>query len=87
MLPSVLAQMVQGRREVELEALNLAGALDELVRELPALAVHLFNERREFRQHVRCYLNNADARTLQDGATTLADGDRIAILQAVAGGR
>jgi len=85
-LPSVLDGIVGGRRQVEVEASTLAGALDALVAELPALRTHLYDERGAFRQHVLCFHNERNTRWLDDLEVAVADGDVIRFLQAVSGG-
>jgi len=85
-LPSVLAQVVEGRRRVELEAETLDGALRALVRALPQLEVRLFDESGLFREHVLCFHNATNTRWLDSTAVPVAEGDTIRILQAVSGG-
>ena len=85
-LPSVLGPMVGARREVRVEADTLAGALEALVAELPALGTHLFDESGGLRQHVLCLHNGANTRWLDGMDHPVADGDTLTILQAVSGG-
>ena len=85
-LPSVLSQVVGGRDRVSVEAETLAGALRELVRELPALDVQLFDETGGFRKHVLCFHNGTNTRWLESLDRELADGDTIRLMQAVSGG-
>ena len=85
-LPSVLDAVTGGRRTLELEAETLDGVLDELVRELPVLGTHLFDESGAFRQHVLCFHNKTNTRWLESRAVPLAEGDTILIMQAVSGG-
>lgn len=85
-LPSLLARFLDGERRVALEAESLAGALEALVREHPALGVHLFDEAGGLRQHVLCFHNRTNTRWLESLEVPLAAGDTIAILQAVSGG-
>ncbi len=85
-LPSLLAGIVAGARTLPIEADTLAGALDELVRQYPALKIHLFDESGAFRQHVLCFHNEESTRWLQSLDRPLAAGDVITIMQAVSGG-
>ncbi len=86
-LPSLLAGIVDGARTLKVEADTLAGALDELVRQYPALKVHLFDESGAFRPHVLCFHNEQSTRWLGSLDRPLAAGDVITIMQAVSGGR
>ncbi|KRT72312.1 MAG: UBA/THIF-type NAD/FAD binding protein [Candidatus Rokubacteria bacterium CSP1-6] len=85
-LPSLLAGVVGGARTLPIEAETLAGALDELVRQYPALKIHLFDESGAFRQHVLCFHNEESTRWLGSLDRPLAPGDVITIMQAVSGG-
>jgi len=85
-LPSLLAGVVGGARTLPIEAETLAGALDELVRQYPALKIHLFDESGAFRQHVLCFHNEESTRWLGSLDRPLLAGDVITIMQAVSGG-
>jgi len=85
-LPSLLAGVVGGARTLPIEADTLAGALDELVGQYPALKIHLFDESGAFRQHVLCFHNEESTRWLGSLDRPLAAGDVITIMQAVSGG-
>lgn len=85
-LPTLLADVVEGRRTVEVEAASVADALEALFAELPTLRVHVFDESGAFRQHVLCFHNDVNTRWTEDLAAATADGDRVTIMQAVSGG-
>jgi molybdopterin synthase sulfur carrier subunit len=85
-LPSVLEPIIGQRREIRVEAETLAGALEALVADRPALRTHLFDESAGFRQHVLCFHNGVNTRWLDGVDRPVADGDTITILQAVSGG-
>ena len=85
-LPSALAAFTGGVRTLEVEGETLAAALGDLSRELPQLAVHLYDESGEFRQHVLCFHNETNTRWLDGATVRLAQGDTIRFLQAVSGG-
>jgi len=85
-LPALLRRFVGNRARVDVTATTLAGALERLVEEAPALRVHLFDERGALRRHVLCFHNETDTRHVEPGDAALAEGDTIRILQAVSGG-
>ena len=85
-LPALLANLV-GERTVAVDALSVAGALAELSTRHPSLAHALFDERGILRTHVLCFHNQENTRWHAEGLhRKLAAGDRLTILQAVAGG-
>jgi molybdopterin converting factor small subunit len=85
-LPSLLAPLVGGKPEFEVEAETLETALSAIVRAQPALGPRLFDEQGAFRQHVLCFHNGTNTRWLESQAVRLADGDVLRFLQAVSGG-
>ncbi len=85
-LPSLLDHVVNGSRSIAVEADSLRGALEALIERHPGLAVHLFDETGEFRQHVLCFHNQTNTRWLPSADVPLEAGDTITILQAVSGG-
>ncbi|MCI0589338.1 MAG: MoaD/ThiS family protein [Planctomycetes bacterium] len=85
-LPSVLGDILQGKRLLEVEGATLAEALEDLVRRCPALRVHLFDEAGAFRQHVLCLHNGTNTRWFAGLDRPVAEGDTLTILQAVSGG-
>ena len=85
-LPSLLRSIVNGQRNVSIEAETLSGALAALTQRYPALGVHLFDEKGGLRQHVLCFHNGTNSRWLDSMQVPLAEGDTITIIQAVSGG-
>jgi sulfur-carrier protein len=85
-LPSLLAQAVGVGRRVAVDAGSLRGALDALIERHPGLAVHLFDESGDLREHVLCFHNDVNTRWMESMDVPVEAGDRIAILQAVSGG-
>ncbi len=85
-LPTVLAQVVEGKRSIAVEAQTLRSALERAFDAHPALRVHIFDESGNLREHVLCFHNDVNSRWREQMDARLADGDRITILQAVSGG-
>lgn len=85
-LPSLLADAADGRRQVEVEAATLAGCVDALLAGYPLLRPHLLDERGDLRQHVNLFLNDENARWIEDWSVELQPGDSLTVLQAVSGG-
>jgi molybdopterin synthase sulfur carrier subunit len=81
LLPAILAAEAGGRKEFELEAQTVGGALHAL-----PVADLLFDERGELRRLVNVYVDGIDARGHGGLDATLADGTTLRIIQAIAGG-
>lgn len=96
-LPGALAGYAGGRREVEVDvaqpdaragrsAPTVAGVLDRLAVDLPALERRIRDESAVIRRHVNVYVDGADIRTLSGAQTPVPDGAVIDIIAAVSGG-
>jgi molybdopterin converting factor small subunit len=76
-----------GAREVEVEAADVAGLIAALESRHRGVRDRLLDESGALRRHVRVFVNDEDVRALQQEATPLQPGDRVAIVPAIAGGR
>ena len=81
LLPAVLAAEAGGQKRFELAASTVGEALHQL-----PVANLLFDEAGELRPLVNVYVGGIDAREHGGLAATLADGDQVTIVGAVAGG-
>ncbi|HEU5428538.1 MAG TPA: MoaD/ThiS family protein [Actinocrinis sp.] len=96
-LPGALAAYAGGRREVTVEVAppgsvaetpeqTVAGVLDRLAGQLPALERRIRDENAAIRRHVNVYVDGADIRTLSGAQTAVPDGAVIDVIAAVSGG-
>lgn len=85
-VPTVLRKHTAGARVVHAEGPTVAAVIDDLERQFPGLRDELLNEIGDVRHFVNIYVNDEDIRYLDRLRTKLEEGDRIAILPAVAGG-
>jgi sulfur-carrier protein adenylyltransferase/sulfurtransferase len=86
-LPTALREYSGGATEVEVEAPDIASALDHLTDRHPLLRRHLFTDAGGLRGYVRVYLNDDDIETLEHGRQTpLSAGDVLLIVPSIAGG-
>ena len=85
-LPAVLAQMVDGERTFDVWGASVGEALDDLVRQRPALSIHLFDEAGQMRRHIVCFCNDRYTKGARALEAPLEPGDTITILNSVAGG-
>jgi molybdopterin synthase sulfur carrier subunit len=84
-LPRLLEPVVGDRRRIAVEASTVGGAVEALLRELPGLKGHLFDETGRLRPHVLCFVDGSATR-LDDPTIPLRDGSSVEFLQAVSGG-
>ncbi len=85
-LPAVLAQMVGGDRLFEVSGDTIGAALKDLVRQRPALGLHLFDDVGAIRRHILCFHNEVYVRGREGLDVSLRAGDSITILNSVSGG-
>ena len=80
-LPGLLADQAGGRKEFEVDAATVRGALEAL-----PVSDLLFDERGELRPLVNVYVDREDVRS-GDGIETTLDGEEtIRVVAAIAGG-
>ena len=85
-IPTPLRRFASGADSALVEAATLADAIAALDNLYPELVARLRDEHGRLRRHVRLFVNEEDVRFLQDEATPLTNGDRVAIIPAIAGG-
>lgn len=85
-LPSLLTSLLSVPKSLTVTGQSLQEALDDLCKQWPPLAVHLFDESGAFREHVLCFVNDTNTRNIDASNYALKDGDVITVLQAVSGG-
>jgi len=79
--------MTGDRDTVAADGGSLAQCIDALEAAYPGLKDRLCDEAGEIRRFVNIYVNGEDVRFLQGLTTTVADGDEVSIVPAVAGGQ
>ena len=84
-IPSPLREQAGGKTEVAVEGATVQAALDDLVRQYPALGPKLFDGGR-LRPYINLFVNDEDIRYLDDMQTAVGEGQVLAIIPAVAGG-
>jgi len=85
-IPTPLRPYAEGASEIEIEADNVALALEELTNRYPLLRKHLFTENGELRSYVNLFINNDDIRHLEGVETPVKAGDKLMIIPSIAGG-
>jgi sulfur-carrier protein len=86
-IPGPLRSLSAGAATVDVQASSLRGAIDELDQQYPGFKGRLLDDEGQPRQFVNLFLNDEDVRLGKGLDSPLTDGDEIAIVPAVAGGR
>ena len=85
-IPSPLRPLAGNQAEIRLDAATVAAALGELGAKYPALKERLLDANGKLRRYVNVFKNEDDVRAAQGLDTPLVDGDKLAIVPAIAGG-
>jgi molybdopterin synthase sulfur carrier subunit len=86
-IPTPFRRATGNRDRVEVAAGSVGGVLDELERSYAGLVGLVRNERGEVHRHVNVYVNNEAIEDRGGLAAPVRDGDEVAIIPALAGGR
>ena len=85
-VPRILRDATEGRASLELEADRLDAVRATVSARWPLLATHVWTESGAIRPHVLLLHNDRLTGGTDPREIPLADGDRLAIVQAVSGG-
>jgi len=80
---ALLQNYTRGQSELQASGDTLGQVLDDLDRRFPGIRFRVVDEQDRVRRHMRCFVNEFDARTV---GTTVRDGDEIYIVGALSGG-
>ena len=86
-IPTPFRRATGNRDRIEVSAADVSGLLDELERTFGGLKGLVRNDRGDVHQHVAIYVNSEAIDARAGLATPLRDGDEVAIIPALAGGR
>ena len=86
-IPTPLRAVAKGNANVEAKGDTIEDVIVDLERQFPGLRERLVDESGELRRFINIYVNQEDIRFLENQATALKDGDEVAIVPAIAGGR
>lgn len=85
-IPTPLQKLTQNKPEVEVDAQNISGLIDNLEKKFPGIKERVCDEKGVLRRFINIYVNEEDIRFLQRDNTPLKDGDEVSIIPAIAGG-
>ena len=86
-IPTPLRALTKGAADVQAKADTVDALIGDLERQFPGLRERLVDETGDLRRFVNIYVNQEDIRFMDNRATMLKDGDEVAIVPAIAGGR
>ena len=84
-IPTILRPYTGGEKAVDARGETLAVLIDDLEASHPGLKDRLIDGT-DLRRFVNIYVNDEDVRFLGGLEATIADGDQVVVLPAVAGG-
>jgi molybdopterin synthase sulfur carrier subunit len=85
-LSGALRDLLKNQAEMDVEGESLAEIIDTLDGQFPGFKERICDKRGELRRFVRVFVNGTDVRELQQLDTTIASGDRVTFVPAIAGG-
>lgn len=86
-IPTPLRAVAKGNADVQAKGDTIDELIADLERQFPGLRERLVDETGELRRFVNIYVNQEDIRFMDNRTTALKDGDEVAIVPAIAGGR
>jgi sulfur-carrier protein len=86
-IPTPLRAVAKGNADVQAKGDTIDELIADLERQFPGLRERLVDDTGELRRFVTIYVNQEDIRFMDNRATALKDGDEVAIVPAIAGGR
>ncbi len=85
-IPTVFRKFTDGESSVETQPATLSGVIDDLGSRYPGLREQLLTSEGRLHRFVNVYVNDEDARYLEQLDTQVQEGDVVSILPSVAGG-
>jgi molybdopterin synthase sulfur carrier subunit len=86
-IPTPLQKFTKNQSEVQAEGTTIQEVLAHLDSSFPGIRERLCDEQGMVRKFINLYLNDEDIRFIGGEKTVLKDGDELAIIPAIAGGR
>ncbi len=85
-IPTPFRHLVGNRVRVHAAGANLREVMDDLDEQFPGFAAQVRDATGELATHIGVYVNRIEIETLEGEATSLAAGDEVAFIPALAGG-
>lgn len=85
-VPTALRRLTAGQSKVEATGSTVGDVISQLEGSYPGIGERLLDENGNVKRFINVFRNDDEIRTLDGLATTVAEGDRISIVPAMAGG-
>ncbi len=85
-IPSPLRRFTDNQAKLDVKAISVGAALEQLCQRHPALRNQLLDEQGQLRNFVNLYIDKQDIRTLSGLESALGDDSELRIVPAIAGG-
>ena len=85
-IPTPLRRLTGGQSKVQASGTTVLEVIKDLEARFPGFRDRLLDENGELKRFINIYVNEDEIRTLQGKETPVAEGDRISIVPAMAGG-
>ena len=85
-VPTALRRFTAGQSKVEASGSTVGDVISQLEGSYPGIGERLLDENGNVKRFINVFRNDDEIRTLDGLATTVAEGDRISIVPAMAGG-
>lgn len=86
-IPTPLQKFTKNQSEVQVEGETVTEVIDHLEASFPGVRERLCDDRGSIRRFINFYLNDEDIRFMDGENTGVKDGDELAIIPAIAGGK
>ncbi len=87
LIPTPLRQYAERQAAIDITGSTVGEALSNLTSRYSDLRKHLYSDDGKLRAFVNVYVNDEDVRYLQKDQTPVKQGDTIAIIPSIAGGK
>ena len=87
LIPTPLRQYAEKQAAIDITGSTVGEALSNLTSRYGDLRKHLYSDDGKLRAFVNVYVNDEDVRYLQKDQTPVKQGDTIAIIPSIAGGK
>ena len=85
-IPTPLRNLTQNQADIHVPGSTVGEVLRNLAERYPGMEGRLFDESGGVRRYINVFHNSEDIRALGELATPVAEGDRLTLLPAIAGG-
>lgn len=85
-IPTTMRSLTGNKGEVRVTGVTVGEVLNNLEKAHPGIGSRVFDDKGAVRRYVNVFLNDEDIRFLQELSTPVAEGDRITLIPAIAGG-